>query len=78
MLFRSRAADLVLNRRADSGERLIEVAERAKGMAKDDSARLAWRAGDVNQRLSHALDQAEPAGRQGQRRCVECELLVSR
>ncbi|HZH07225.1 MAG TPA: vitamin B12 dependent-methionine synthase activation domain-containing protein, partial [Lautropia sp.] len=29
--------------------------ENAKGMAKDDSARLAWRAGDVNERLSHAL-----------------------
>ena len=52
---RERVEDVVLNRRADSGERLIEVAERAKGMAIDDTARLAWRAGDVNQRLSHAL-----------------------
>jgi 5-methyltetrahydrofolate--homocysteine methyltransferase len=52
---RERVEDVVLNRRADSGERLIEIAERAKGLAKDDSARLAWRAGDVNQRLSHAL-----------------------
>ncbi|MDN3919575.1 methionine synthase [Roseateles violae] len=52
---RERVEDVVLNRRADSGERLIEIAERAKGMAKDDSARLAWRAGNVNERLSHAL-----------------------
>jgi 5-methyltetrahydrofolate--homocysteine methyltransferase len=52
---RERVEDVVLNRRPDSGERLIEIAERAKGMAKDDSARLAWRAGDVNERLSHAL-----------------------
>jgi 5-methyltetrahydrofolate--homocysteine methyltransferase len=52
---RERVEDVVLNRRADSGERLIEIAERAKGMAKDDSLRLAWRAGDVNERLSHAL-----------------------
>ncbi|WIV98442.1 methionine synthase [Kinneretia aquatilis] len=52
---RERVEDVVLNRRPDSGERLIEVAERAKGMAIDDTARLAWRAGDVNQRLSHAL-----------------------
>ena len=52
---RERVEDVVLNRRPDSGERLIEVAERAKGMALDDSARLAWRAGDANQRLSHAL-----------------------
>ena len=52
---RERVEDVVLNRRADSGERLIEIAERAKGMAKDDTARLAWRAGNVNERLSHAL-----------------------
>jgi 5-methyltetrahydrofolate--homocysteine methyltransferase len=52
---RERVEDVVLNRRKDSGERLIEIAERAKGAAKDDSARLAWRAGSVEQRLSHAL-----------------------
>ena len=52
---RERVEDVVLNRRKDSGERLIEIAERAKGMAKDDSARLAWRAGTVDERLSHAL-----------------------
>jgi 5-methyltetrahydrofolate--homocysteine methyltransferase len=52
---RERVEDVVLNRRPDSGERLIEVAESAKGLAKDDSAKLAWRAGDVNARLSHAL-----------------------
>ncbi|MCP5287236.1 MAG: methionine synthase [Burkholderiaceae bacterium] len=52
---RERVEDVVLNRRKDSGERLIEIAERAKGLAKDDSARLAWRAGNVNERLSHAL-----------------------
>ncbi len=52
---RERVEDVVLNRRPDAGERLIEVAESAKGAAKDDSARLAWRAGDVNARLSHAL-----------------------
>ena len=45
----------MLNRREDSGERLIEIAERAKGMAKDDTARLAWRAKPVDERLSHAL-----------------------
>lgn len=52
---RERVEDVVLNRRPDAGERLIEVAESAKGLAKDDTARLAWRAGDVNARLSHAL-----------------------
>jgi 5-methyltetrahydrofolate--homocysteine methyltransferase len=52
---RERVEDVVLNRRKDAGERLVEIADRAKGRALDDSARLAWRAGDVNQRLSHAL-----------------------
>jgi len=54
-VLRERVEDVVLNRRSDAGERLIEVAESAKGAAKDDSARLAWRAGTVEERLSHAL-----------------------
>ena len=52
---RERVEDVVLNRRADSTERLLEVADAVKGAAKDDSARLAWRAQGVDQRLSHAL-----------------------
>ena len=52
---RERVEDVVLNRRKDAGERLVEIAESAKGAAKDDSARLAWRAGTVEERLSHAL-----------------------
>jgi len=61
---RERVEDVVLNRRPrlaegepekSAGERLIEIAETAKGAARDDSARLAWRAGSVNERLSHAL-----------------------
>ena len=52
---RERVEDVVLNRRPDAGERLVEVAESAKSEAKDDSARLAWRANDVEHRLSHAL-----------------------
>ncbi len=54
-VLRERVEDVVLNRRPDAGERLVEIAESAKGLSKDDSAKLAWRAGDVNQRLSHAL-----------------------
>ena len=54
---RERVEDVVLNRRPDAGERLVEIAENAKGAAKDDSARLAWRAGTVAERLSHALVQ---------------------
>jgi 5-methyltetrahydrofolate--homocysteine methyltransferase len=52
---RERVEDVVLNRRSDAGERLVEIAESAKGLAKDDSARLAWRAAGINERLSHAL-----------------------
>jgi 5-methyltetrahydrofolate--homocysteine methyltransferase len=52
---RERVEDVVLNRRPDAGERLVEVAENAKGAAKDDSKRNEWRALDVKARLSHAL-----------------------
>ena len=52
---RERVEDVVLNRRPDAGERLVEVAETAKGAAKDDSARLAWRDKPVRERLTYAL-----------------------
>jgi 5-methyltetrahydrofolate--homocysteine methyltransferase len=66
---RERVEDVVLNRvptykdgeqHLTPGERLIEVADSAKGAAKDESTRLAWRgtpdaAVTVAQRLSHAL-----------------------
>ncbi|MDD4886822.1 MAG: methionine synthase [Thiomonas sp.] len=52
---RERVEDVVLNRRPDATERLLDVAESAKGAAKDDTARLAWRELPVRQRLSHAL-----------------------
>jgi len=57
---RERVEDVVLNRRPDAGERLVEVAETAKSGAKDDSKKLEWRGTPehpvhVNQRLSHAM-----------------------
>ncbi|MGM9487161.1 methionine synthase [Ideonella sp. YS5] len=52
---RERVEDVVLNRRKDSTERLLEIAEAVKGAAKDDSTRLAWRNAPVEERLSHAL-----------------------
>jgi len=66
---RERVEDVVLNRAPQykdgeehltAGERLIEVAESAKGAAKDGSAKLAWRGTpdspvSVSQKLSHAL-----------------------
>jgi 5-methyltetrahydrofolate--homocysteine methyltransferase len=52
---RDRVEDVVLNRRPDAGERLVEIAESARSGAKDDSKKNEWRAGTVAQRLSHAL-----------------------
>jgi 5-methyltetrahydrofolate--homocysteine methyltransferase len=52
---RERVEDVVLNRRPDAGERLVEIAEFAKGAAKDDARKNEWRAGTVEQRLAHAL-----------------------
>jgi 5-methyltetrahydrofolate--homocysteine methyltransferase len=66
---RERVEDVVLNRvpqykdgeaHLTPGERLIEVADSAKGAAKDESTKLAWRGTTevpvaVAQRLSHAL-----------------------
>ncbi len=57
---RERVEDVVLNRRPDAAERLLEIAERAKGNAKDDSKKLEWRGTPdhpktVGERLSHAL-----------------------
>jgi 5-methyltetrahydrofolate--homocysteine methyltransferase len=48
--------DVILNRRDDSTERLVDLAESYKGKGKKrESANLEWREKDVNQRLSHAL-----------------------
>jgi 5-methyltetrahydrofolate--homocysteine methyltransferase len=57
---RERVEDVVLNRRPDAGERLVEIAETAKSGAKDESKKLEWRGTmqapvGVAQRLSHAL-----------------------
>ncbi|MDR7096814.1 5-methyltetrahydrofolate--homocysteine methyltransferase [Hydrogenophaga laconesensis] len=52
---RERVEDVVLNRRPDAGERLVEVAENAKGAARDDSKKNEWRALPIRERLSHAL-----------------------
>jgi 5-methyltetrahydrofolate--homocysteine methyltransferase len=54
---RERVEDVVLNRRPDATERLLAIADQVRGQAKDDSARLAWRALPVAERLSHALVQ---------------------
>ncbi|MHB1666556.1 methionine synthase [Thiomonas sp.] len=52
---RERVEDVVLDRRPDAGERLVEMAESVKGKVKDESEKNAWRVHPVEQRLSHAL-----------------------
>ncbi len=52
---RERVEDVVLNRRPDAGERLVAIAEDAKGAAKDEGKKNEWRHAPVAQRLAHAL-----------------------
>jgi 5-methyltetrahydrofolate--homocysteine methyltransferase len=49
---RERVEDVVLNRRPDAGERLVDVAENAKGAAKDESKKNEWRGLPIRERLS--------------------------
>jgi len=53
---RERVEDLVLNRRDDATERLLEIAEEYAGRGKrQDVEDLTWREAPVQERLSHAL-----------------------
>ncbi|WP_151718447.1 methionine synthase [Gemmobacter serpentinus] len=53
---REACEDVVLNRRDDATERMLEVAERYRGGAREEKARdLAWRDWSVEKRLEHAL-----------------------
>ncbi len=53
---RERVEDVVLNRRADSTERLLEIADRFKGKKGEKRVEdLRWRDKPVGERLSHAL-----------------------
>ncbi|HEX7437514.1 MAG TPA: dihydropteroate synthase, partial [Caldimonas sp.] len=54
-VLRERVADLLWNRRPDATERLLEIADRAKGSAQAATPDLSWREGSADARLSHAL-----------------------
>jgi 5-methyltetrahydrofolate--homocysteine methyltransferase len=47
--------DVLLNRRPDATERLLELAETVKGDGKKKEIDLRWREADVKERLSYAL-----------------------
>jgi len=52
---RQRVEDVILNRRPDATERMIEIAGQVRGEAKKRTEDLAWRAASVEKRLEHAL-----------------------
>ncbi|WP_256644957.1 methionine synthase [Thermomonas paludicola] len=53
---RERVEDVVLNRRSDGTERLLEIADRFKGKKGEKKVEdLAWRDAPVDRRLSHSL-----------------------
>jgi len=54
-LLLERVEDVVLARRPDATERLLEVAESARGEVATRAVDLAWRKGPVHERLAHAL-----------------------
>jgi 5-methyltetrahydrofolate--homocysteine methyltransferase len=50
-----RVEDVIFNRRDDATERLVEIADRAKGEGTRRERDLSWREAPVAERLSHAL-----------------------
>jgi len=52
---RERVEDVILNRRDDATDRLLDVAEKYRGDGQKKEVNLAWREGTVEERLSHAL-----------------------
>ncbi|MFT5683876.1 MAG: 5-methyltetrahydrofolate--homocysteine methyltransferase [Myxococcota bacterium] len=52
---RERVEDVVLNRRPDATERLLDIASDAKGQGRARKEDLSWREAPVGARLTHAL-----------------------
>ncbi|MEO6145724.1 MAG: methionine synthase, partial [Sulfuriferula sp.] len=50
-----RVEDVILNRRPDATERMVEFANSVKGSAREQVEDLSWREAPVGQRLTHAL-----------------------
>lgn len=47
--------DVILNRRDDATERLLDFAETVKGVSKEKTADLSWREKPLQERITHAL-----------------------
>jgi 5-methyltetrahydrofolate--homocysteine methyltransferase len=54
---RERVEDVLLNRRDDATERLVDFADRVKVKVKEQVQEKAWRSAPVEERLKHALVQ---------------------
>ncbi len=52
---REKVEDVVLNRKPNAGDALVEFAQTVKGQAKGEAQDLAWRSWPVEKRLEHAL-----------------------
>ena len=52
---KERVEDVILNRRSDATERLLDVADAFKGTAKEKKEDLSWREGPVAKRMEYAL-----------------------
>jgi 5-methyltetrahydrofolate--homocysteine methyltransferase len=50
-----RVEDVLLNRRDDATERLLEFAETVKGTARKKESDTAWRMGTIEERITHSL-----------------------
>lgn len=50
-----RVEDLILNKRADATERVLDIAEDLKGTVKSESKIAEWREKDVKDRIKHSL-----------------------
>ena len=47
--------DVIFNRRGDATDRMVELAENVKGSGQKRQVDLAWREGNIDDRLAHAL-----------------------
>jgi 5-methyltetrahydrofolate--homocysteine methyltransferase len=54
-VLRERIEDAIFNRRYDATERLLEIADTAKGQDKSAGPDMSWRNGSVKDRIIHAL-----------------------
>lgn len=52
---KERAEDVILNRRDDATERLLDIADQVQGQARENKEDLTWREQSVEKRLEYAL-----------------------